>query len=713
MDETQLEMGRDRIGRLFQFLDGFNALRNPVVRHVDQAGFKFWLDTLPDHSVVERGWLDPNADFALSVGRPVLTDCPAPPHQLDEWLLDGWAALDRQIEVRPSRPLAMQPTSVGTEMSNGGEELESVERFDDNLLRVQALERWQLEREAWLVREHPARDAMAVFGQLYSLYGELERENGQIELVAGDAILDWYTAAGRNVYPLVLQTMQIELEPEVPRLVVTVSDRAPELNTGLLRAIDEIDSRVLPQLLEEFEAGEYEPFSGESMDGFLKGLAVRLHQRGQFTGSGAPIPQRDAPTIGRRPLFFTRKRNAGFAAAIEAILADIAERAEFPNSLLSITGIEASDSPASSDSSVISLRPANEDPEILFTKPANEEQAQIARRLERYQSVMVQGPPGTGKTHTIANLIGHLLAQGKRVLVTSHTAKALERVREVIVDDLQALAVSVVTNDLEGRSQLEQSVTEITRRLSSDNPEQLRVQAARLAEERSAILGELDQFRRALEGSVSSEYRELVIDGREITPSAAAREVHDGRGMHDWIPGPVEAGSLSLTTQEVLELYRTNTVITAEDERDLAGTLPAPSDLWTPTDFASLVSTEADLRNSDRSFAEKAWSRQPDPGSLDRFEQLIAAAEVSASIVLAANDWELEVLDAGRRGGGYRETWNHLLEEIARVETIAEKAAPLLGRRGPALPDAVPTDHLVMVLERMLQHGSVRTQGRF
>jgi len=40
----------------------------------------------------------------------------------------------------------------------------------------------------------------------------------------------------------------------------------------------------------------------------------------------------------------------------------------------------------------------------------------------------VQGPPGTGKTHTIGNLVGHLLAQGKSVLVTSHTTKALRMV---------------------------------------------------------------------------------------------------------------------------------------------------------------------------------------------------------------------------------------------------------------------------------------------
>ena len=61
--------------------------------------------------------------------------------------------------------------------------------------------------------------------------------------------------------------------------------------------------------------------------------------------------------------------------------------------------------------------PNSEDDEVLLSKPANPEQLQIAKRLESYGAVLVQGPPGTGKTHTIGNLIGHLLAQGKSVLV--------------------------------------------------------------------------------------------------------------------------------------------------------------------------------------------------------------------------------------------------------------------------------------------------------
>ena len=68
--------------------------------------------------------------------------------------------------------------------------------------------------------------------------------------------------------------------------------------------------------------------------------------------------------------------------------------------------------------------------EIYFPLPANEEQLEIVKKLSTRQGVLVQGPPGTGKSHTIANLVCHLLSMGQRVLVTSHTARALKVLRD-------------------------------------------------------------------------------------------------------------------------------------------------------------------------------------------------------------------------------------------------------------------------------------------
>src|SRR5207247_10321916 len=124
-------------------------------------------------------------------------------------------------------------------------------------------------------------------------------------------------------------------------------------------------------------------------------------------------------------------------------------------------------------SSVTSLPPAViptiSDDDILLAKETNEEQLQIIRRLSHSGSVIVQGPPGTGKTHTIGNIIGHLLAQGKSILVTAQTAKALRVLRDKVPEVLQPLCVAVLGSDQDARRQLESCIGSITERLTSDS----------------------------------------------------------------------------------------------------------------------------------------------------------------------------------------------------------------------------------------------------
>ena len=50
--------------------------------------------------------------------------------------------------------------------------------------------------------------------------------------------------------------------------------------------------------------------------------------------------------------------------------------------------------------------------EIYFPLPANREQRRIVEAISHRRGVLVQGPPGTGKSHTIANLVCHLLLVG-------------------------------------------------------------------------------------------------------------------------------------------------------------------------------------------------------------------------------------------------------------------------------------------------------------
>ncbi len=545
---------------------------------------------------------------------------------------------------------------------------------------------------------------MGIFQRLYELHGRLDREREQFEVYAGDAILSWDTQSGPNHHPLVLQAMRLEFEPEIPRFSVSIGERPAEIYTALLRSIDEVDGGVLAPTNDEFQKGEYGPFDGSEIDGFLGALAHRLHVEGVY-GDAESMP-RGVPRIYRQRLLFLRRRTQGFTAALEAIASDLPGREDLPVSLRSIVGVydhsmqNDSDSPSQSSTA---LR-ANEEQDLLFTKPANEEQARIARQLESHDAVMVQGPPGTGKTHTIANLIGHLLAKGKSVLVTSHTAKALERVREVIVEDLQPLAVSVVGGDTTERTQLEHSVREITNRLASDSTSVLKKQARRFEHRRHGLLDKLKQRREEQFKAIHAEYLDIVVEGGGVEPSEAAREVTSGRGQHDWIPGPVDGADLTLTTSEIEQLYETNGKIGTDHERELARPLPPAKDLPSPSEFGGLVNEESELEASDRATGRKAWCAFPSQSARNSIKQLARECGEVANGLRDLEGWELTVLEAGMRGRGFRQVWEDLLRHIGEVEALADDAAPLIAEYGPRLPPSNSLDQTSAKLREICDH---------
>ena len=57
-------------------------------------------------------------------------------------------------------------------------------------------------------------------------------------------------------------------------------------------------------------------------------------------------------------------------------------------------------------------------------------QLNVVRNVENTKLVSVFGPPGTGKSQTIVNLVAHLIANGKTVLVASRMDKAVDVVAE-------------------------------------------------------------------------------------------------------------------------------------------------------------------------------------------------------------------------------------------------------------------------------------------
>ena len=249
----------------------------------------------------------------------------------------------------------------------------------------------------------------------------------------------------------------------------------------------------------------------------------------------------DQRSIDWAPSDCTARPDEGFGTAIERLLETLADRDRFAMRLCHIVGCDG-ESEGDESSADSAASGGFQECDVLFGKHANREQARIATALDRHGSVLVQGPPGTGKSHTIANLIGHMLAQGRSVLVTSHSTKALRVLRGHLVPELRPLCVTVLESDLESRHQLEESVYAISRRLSESDADTLEREAKWLNEQRQRLLSQIDDLKADLRNVLSDEYRDIVLAGESFSPSDAARRVAQGRGLHDWIPGPVASG---------------------------------------------------------------------------------------------------------------------------------------------------------------------------
>src|SRR6267378_4531905 len=687
MDAAKLRIARDKLTRVFRYLEALNQHRNPAKRQLREQPWSLRLRDLPEHASIQLGGAkslktkngngedsEPGgSNYVLKVQRPRLTRAPEPPEEIAAWLEDGWDD--------PSSAFAVRPALEESEISPAP----TIVSFTDDAARTASLERWKLLRDEWVKTEKPARAAMKIFESLYALYGRIDREAERVELVLGDGILSWRRADGGIYHPILLQRLQLQFDASVPEFTLSEADHPVELYSALFQSMSDVDGRAIGRCREELEQEGFHPLVNGSTSGFLKRLVVQLSPRGEFYDDRAPNAELNDPCIGRDPVLFLRARTLGFAAAIEGILADLRTREDLPWSLLNIVG-EESPIPQAGDANPSASDSSRADSEVLLSKPANPEQIRIAQQLEEHGGVLVQGPPGTGKTHTIGNLVGHLLAQGKSVLVTSHTTKALRMVRHHIVPELRPLCVSVLESDLDSRKQLESAVGSIAERLSRADAGSLEMESRKLESERREVLKKLDDVRNQLADARADEYRDIVIAGKTWAPADAARKVAQEKETLGWIPGPVAAvAPVPLSPGELADLYRTNVSLSREDEAELAGHLPELHDLPGPEDFEASLSEQTRLGMEDLEFRSDLWQSGTSQSSPDELETLAASLTQAVDPLSGKEKWKLAAVYAGKYGDAHRQPWDQLVGFIRRVHREAASTQESFIKFGPQL----------------------------
>ncbi len=704
LPERHKEEAKGRLLQVFRYLEALNEHRSPVKRDLRQQVWFRWFRDLPDHDSIslstgyravgstEREEAADEGDFILRVRRPVLTGAPALPDPLRQWV-----SFDRH-KVDPE-PMAREALS---RLDDRGSTV--IEQFEDSEERNRAWPAWLREWHVWAESERPARAAMKFFEDLYTMYGSLEKEGERLELVLGDGVLTWRRTGGGVFHPILLQRVQIVFDPSAPEFTIQETTHGVELYSALFSQLEDVDGRLVSELQTELEAGGYHPLDLEPTSAFLKRIVTSLSPRGEFREDGAAREEGDDPVLGRDRVLFLRTRSLGFPAAIQAVIGRIEESDDFPVPLVRVVGVD----PPQADEPVDDLprRQWTEPEDVLLSKEANREQVAIVERLNRHNSVLVQGPPGTGKSHTIANLIGHLLAQGKKVLVTSHTTKALRVLRRHVVEGLRPLCVSVLDNDLDSRRELEAAVQSIVEALS-ENEKKLGEEAEQLAEKRSQLLDQLEEVRQGLFDAKWAEYQSIVIAGSEWSPSDAARHVAVELGKHEWLPGPLKAGTpMPLSEGELIELYRTNTQISLDQEDELDSPLPdiETDALPRAETFSEMVRREKALKSRDLDFGREYWTEDPSVEGAGRLQQLLARMAQCVEPLADESSWQMAVIAAGRAGDIHRLPWENLAKLIREVGRKAAEVEEARLRWDPEPCSGMASEEQLEVLDGLTAH---------
>lgn len=688
-----MELARSRLSSLFEFFKSVELRRKPRVLRLQDQHWSVRLDELPNHPCIR---FDPDRsnepDGAwLTVRKPKVTPCPAPPDVISEWLIKGWEdpAIDSPT-VEESRPLEREGITIMLE-------------FTADADRINALSEWSAIRASWCRQELPARKAEAFWKQIFSIHNDLSREEERFDLMVGDGLFNHSEGTIEVDHPIVLKAVSRSFDPVNGEFRFFDRERQTELFSAAFAA-ESLATFNVKKWRSSLEFQDLHPLDNEPLSHYLRGLAGSIED-GKFSESGEDKRRTGGlPTIIRQPVMFIRRRETGLAEFIDEVLVDIPTAENFSTALEAIVGSRPA---ASTNESAVSGHEsyANEQLDILLTKPANAEQLEILRRLKRKLDVLVQGPPGTGKTHTIANLIGSLLADGKSVLVTSHSTKALRVLREKVSEPLQNLCVSVLDNDKESRSQREAAIRELSSKLS-DNAADYRNRAADLRTKRSSLIESIKAARKQLLEAVEGEYRPVVLQGEQTTPADAARFLAETADIHSWLPGPIDASSgLPITPEETKFIYESTRLISLADELELDESLPSISNLPPVANFEALVETVESLESNPYfNHRPELWSiGEQASHELESFH-LRLVDEVGRIREWTSERWRLVVIDAGVAGGPQTNFWRLLRSQISEVSAASSLRAEALFKFRPRLHSLDPISLQLSVLLKIEDH---------
>jgi hypothetical protein len=410
----------------------------------------------------------------------------------------------------------------------------------------------------WAQEEKLRRKVIRFYSQLFTLKQQLEGGivEAQLELVWGVGLGIWNCNGTTVSYPLLGRLVEMSLNPETAEVEIRPRDADARLEIDWYASVDNPGVADLEKASKEFfskATSTFSPFDRGTFEPLLHTATTNLDASGIYwpseTSAGdrtLPKPDNKLKVTDTWVLFARPRTNSLFLQDLEKFKKQVEGADSYPPTVMAIvtdpeTTNPVVDLPSFRGVSVSYGGDKNTEKntnvrDIYFPKAFNEEQVRIIQLLEVSDGVVVQGPPGTGKTHTIANVICHYLAEGKRVLVTSMKDPALAVLQDQLPKEIRPLAISLLTSEQEGMRQFEHAIQKI----ASDIQGLDRTATARairhLEESVDMLHGKLAAIDRKTGEWASRNLTKITLEKEEIDPLDAAREIIANDGNFEWIP---------------------------------------------------------------------------------------------------------------------------------------------------------------------------------
>jgi hypothetical protein len=318
--------------------------------------------------------------------------------------------------------------------------------------------------ESWLAVDFLAEE---LHSDLFRQRELLATGGESLELVWGFGRLRWRPGGAVVDHPLICVPVEVEQDQATQQIRVCPAG-APEVEARCLAALSLADRAAFMTIRQSLSDDGAELWDAQALRDLLRRLVRAIDHQGTVVEQPAPPAEGAPAVVDGSWVLYMRRRLPDYQSFLERMRVLYRDQsAAVPDPLQAVV----SDSPSALARQAATAhggRHAAPEP-LLLPLPANEEQQAILTQVQHSMGVTVQGPAGTATSHTIANIISHYVAYGKRVLVVAEKEQALRALTGKIPAGIKDLTVSALGADAESRRELESAIVQIQARVAGQD----------------------------------------------------------------------------------------------------------------------------------------------------------------------------------------------------------------------------------------------------